>query len=72
MVARRRRVVTTRRLAGVRAGDIIETIGKHTVDSMSDLVALVRHYRPGDVVKVEVQRGSKTLWVSARLTAMTS
>ena len=59
-------------LAGVRAGDIIETIGKHTVDSMSDLVALVRHYRPGDVVKVEVQRGSKTLWVSARLTSMTS
>jgi S1-C subfamily serine protease len=59
-------------LAGMRAGDVVETIGRYTVDSMSDLVALVRHYRPGDVVKVEVQRGSKTLWVSARLTSMTS
>ena len=54
-------------LAGIRAGDVVETIGKHAVDSMSDLVALVRHYQPGDVVKVEIQRGSKTLWVSARL-----
>jgi len=58
--------------AGVHAGDVVEAIGRHEVDSMSDLVALVRHYRPGVVVKVEVQRGKRLLELSARLASMTS
>jgi putative serine protease PepD len=58
--------------AGVHAGDVVESIGKHEVDSMSDIVALVRHYRPGAVVKVEIQRGKQLLQLSARLASMTS
>jgi S1-C subfamily serine protease len=58
--------------AGVRAGDVVEAIGKHEVDSMSDIVALVRHYHPGAVVKVEIQRGKQLLQLSARLASMTS
>jgi putative serine protease PepD len=58
--------------AGIRAGDVVEAVGKHEVDSMSDLVALVRHYNPGAVVSVEIQRGKQLLQLSARLASMTS
>jgi len=56
--------------AGVHVDDVIESVGKHEVDSMNDLMALVRHYRPGQSVTLELQRGTKTVRVSATLGSM--
>jgi putative serine protease PepD len=56
--------------AGVHVDDVIESVGNHEVDSMNDLMALVRHYRPGQSVILELQRGTKTFRVSAKLGSM--
>ena len=56
--------------AGMRIGDIVESVDKHEVDSMDDVMARVRHDQPGQPVEIAVQRGSRNLTVSARLAAM--
>jgi putative serine protease PepD len=44
--------------AGVRAGDILEEVDGHEVYSMDDVMALVRHDRPGEPLELEVLRGT--------------
>ena len=55
--------------AGVRVGDVVERVDKHEVDSMEDVMALVRHDAPGQPIVVELRRGSRTSMVSATLGA---
>ena len=45
--------------AGVHVGDIVESVDKHEVDSMEEVMALVRHDSPGQPIVVEVRRGSR-------------
>ncbi len=47
--------------AGIKAGDVITTIGSATVDNSSDLVAAVASHHPGDKVQVTIRRGSSTI-----------
>ena len=56
--------------AGVRVDDVIESVGNHEIDTMNDLMALVRHYRPGESVVLRLRRGTKTIRVSATLGSM--
>ena len=57
-------------LAGMRAGDIVARVDKHEVDSMEQLMALVRHDSPGQPITVELRRGTHTLTMQATLTSM--
>ena len=57
-------------LAGVRVGDIVEAVDRHEVYSMDDVMAVVRHNLPGKIVEVELQRGSDTVKIKAKLTGM--
>ena len=56
--------------AGVRAGDIVEAVDGHEAYSMDDVMALVRHDRPGEPLELELLRGSNTIHLSATLTAI--
>ena len=58
--------------AGVHVGDIVESVDKHEVDSMEDVMALVRHDSPGQPIVVELKRGTRTIALSAKLTALVS
>jgi putative serine protease PepD len=58
--------------AGVHVGDVVESVDNHEVYSMDDVMALVRHDQPGQPVVVELQRGTRTITVSAKLTSMIS
>jgi S1-C subfamily serine protease len=58
--------------AGIRVGDIVESVDRHEVYTMDDVMALVRHDHPGQPVRIEIQRGSHDLEVSATLTSMVS
>jgi putative serine protease PepD len=53
--------------AGVQVNDVIEAVGKHEIDTMNDLMALVRHYEPGRTVTLDLKRGDRTLHVTATL-----
>ena len=55
--------------AGVRVGDVVESVDRHDVYTMSQLMALVRHDRPGQTVEIELRRGSATLTMHATLTS---
>jgi S1-C subfamily serine protease len=57
-------------LAGVRVGDVFESVDHRQVDTMSDVMALVRHDRPGEAVELVLRRGSETLTMIARLTSL--
>jgi S1-C subfamily serine protease len=56
--------------AGVRVGDIVESVDRHVVYSMNDVMALVRHDRPGESVVLGLRRGSAKLTMIARLTSL--
>jgi len=56
--------------AGMLIGDIVESVDKHEVYTMDDVMARVRHDQPGQPVEIAVHRGTRTLTMSARLTAM--
>jgi S1-C subfamily serine protease len=56
--------------AGMQAGDIVESVDKHAVDSMEDVMAFVRHDEPGEPILVGLRRGSLHLTVTATLTTM--
>jgi len=45
--------------AGLRAGDIIVKIGEIEIHSLEDLDQALRHYRPGQKVKIVVKRQGK-------------
>jgi S1-C subfamily serine protease len=53
--------------AGVQVNDVIESVADHEVDTMNDLMALVRHYQPGQSVDLELKRGREILHVHATL-----
>jgi len=53
--------------AGVHVNDVIESVAEHEVDTMNDLMALVRHYQPGQSVALELRRGGRMLQVKAKL-----
>jgi putative serine protease PepD len=53
--------------AGLRAGDVVTSIGGTTVSSANDLVAAVAARKPGDRVAVTVRRGTQTLHVNVTL-----
>jgi S1-C subfamily serine protease len=57
-------------LAGIRVGDVVETVDKHQVDSIEDVMALVRHDLPGQPVMIELRRGSHKVAVQATLVGM--
>jgi S1-C subfamily serine protease len=56
--------------AGMLIGDIVASVDEHEVYSMDDVMARVRHDQPGQPVEIALHRGTRTLTVSARLTAM--
>lgn len=45
--------------AGIRKGDVITHINDNKVNTMTQLTEVVRQYRPGDVVKIKVQRDGR-------------
>jgi S1-C subfamily serine protease len=53
--------------AGIHVNDVVESVGNHEIDTMNDLMALVRHYRPGQSVVLALHRGTKSIRVSATL-----
>jgi S1-C subfamily serine protease len=57
-------------LAGVRVGDIVESIDNHEVDSIEDVMAVVRHDLPGQPVVIRLRRGTQSISVQATLASM--
>lgn len=55
--------------AGLKAGDIIVKFGDLTVKSVQDYTVALSGHRPGDVVKIVVQRGKETVTLTATLAA---
>jgi aminopeptidase YwaD len=55
--------------AGLKAGDIIIKFGDLTVKSVQDYTVALSGHKPGDVVKIVVQRGTETLTLTATLAA---
>jgi S1-C subfamily serine protease len=53
--------------AGMQIGDIVERVDKHEVDSMEDVMAVVRHDKPGQTIVIELRRGSRQLAMTATL-----
>jgi len=51
----------------MQIGDIVERVDKHEVDSMEDVMAVVRHDKPGQTIVIELRRGSRKLAVTATL-----
>lgn len=54
--------------SGIRKGDIIKQIDKIEIHSFSDMSGYIASKRPNDTVKLLVERGGKSLWVSVILT----
>lgn len=57
-------------LAGVRVGDVVESVDRREVYTMSQLMALVRHDRPGQTVELALRRGAAKLKMNATLTTI--
>jgi S1-C subfamily serine protease len=57
-------------LAGIRVGDIVESVDDHQVDTMSDVMALVRNDRPGESIVLGLRRGKALLTMMAQLTSL--
>jgi putative serine protease PepD len=53
--------------AGLRAGDIVTSLGGTTVTDSNDLVAAIATHQPGDKVAVIVRRGSSTKHLTVTL-----
>jgi S1-C subfamily serine protease len=58
--------------AGVHVGDVIDSVDGHEVFSMDDVMAVVRHDRPGQPVELALERGATALKVRVTLTSMIS
>ena len=56
-------------VAGVRVGDVVESVDRRDVYTMSQLMALVRHDSPGQTVELALRRGSSKLKMLATLTS---
>jgi 2-alkenal reductase len=53
--------------AGVRAGDIFTAINGTVINSSTSIRRMMMQYKPGDTVKVDILRGSRTLSVDVEL-----
>jgi len=53
--------------AGIEIGDIIVTAGGHPVDQLSTLQRIIRGYKPGDVVDLEIMRFGQKKTFKVRL-----
>jgi putative serine protease PepD len=53
--------------AGLRAGDVVTGLGGAKIQSVNDLVAAIAAHNPGDRVAITVERGSKTVELTATL-----
>lgn len=53
--------------AGVRDGDVLETLGGRTVRSMEDVSSILESHAPGDVVDIEVRTGGLQRGLKATL-----
>jgi S1-C subfamily serine protease len=56
--------------AGVHVGDVIDSVDNHEVYSMDDVMAFVRHDRPGQPVELTLERGKTSVKVRVTLTSM--
>ena len=54
--------------AGVRDGDVLETLAGRTVRSMDDVTEILESHKPGDVLSVEVRTGGLPRGLKATLT----
>ena len=54
--------------AGVRDGDVLETLAGRTVRSMDDVTEILESHKPGDVLAVEVRTGGLPRGLKATLT----
>ncbi|MEA1909491.1 MAG: trypsin-like peptidase domain-containing protein [Patescibacteria group bacterium] len=53
--------------AGIKEGDIIIAIDNEEIDESKGIISILRKYKPGDAVKINLLRGSRKLTVSAKL-----
>jgi putative serine protease PepD len=53
--------------AGIQQGDVITAINGQAVASNSDVSSIISSLRPGDVINVTLERGTKTLHISVTL-----
>jgi putative serine protease PepD len=53
--------------AGLHTGDVVTRVDDHPITGLESLVATIRGYRPGDTVQLSVQRGGRSLTLSAQL-----
>lgn len=53
--------------AGIQVGDVIKKFDDKRIDDFADLVETVSQYPPETTVKVEIQRGDKTLVIEVTL-----
>jgi S1-C subfamily serine protease len=53
--------------AGLKIGDIITKLGDNKIGSVEDYDGALRKFRPGDNVKITLQREGKTLELDATL-----
>jgi putative serine protease PepD len=53
--------------AGIQQGDVIAAINGQAVASNSDVSSIISSLRPGDVINVTLERGTKTLHISVTL-----
>lgn len=53
--------------AGVKTGDVLLAVGINKATSFSDLQRVIAMYRPGAVVKVELERDRKKLVLMVKL-----
>jgi putative serine protease PepD len=56
-------------LAGVRVGDVVESVDRRDVYTMRQLMALVRHDSPGQTVVLALRRGAAKLEMLATLSS---
>lgn len=55
--------------AGVKEGDILESINSEKVKNSASVQEMVNRYRPGDVIELGIIRGEKSLKLKATLIA---
>ncbi len=53
--------------AGLHRGDVIQTIGGHSVSTFAQLQELVENYRPGQTVPVTIRRAGRVRTISVTL-----
>jgi S1-C subfamily serine protease len=53
--------------AGIKTGDIITKLGDNKIGSVEDYDGALRKFRPGDTIKITIQRDGKPLEVEATL-----